>query len=117
MNATKNENDTHSAGSWKVGRCNTYEHAIWAEDEQGESVLIAASIGPHFLPQEIAPNARLMAAAPDMLEALRLVDPMGDLSIARDIKGALATQAERDAFDRIIAAVRAAIARATGGRE
>ncbi len=58
-------------------------------------------------------HARLMASAPELLAALKAVDPFGDLGPAKAMKAGL-TNVERASFDGIIERVRAAIAKAEG---
>lgn len=60
-------------------------------------------------------NARLIAAAPDMLEALQPLAAMGDASVRKAILAALRPH-ERDSFITATDNARAAIAKATGGQ-
>ena len=57
-------------------------------------------------------NARLIAAAPDLLAALEAFLPFGDNAVARMIKATL-TPSEGVAFDQLLSEARAAIAKAT----
>jgi len=56
-------------------------------------------------------DATLIEAAPKLLAALKRVEPLGDVSVFRDIVKALRPH-EREAFHDIIADVRAALAAA-----
>lgn len=60
-------------------------------------------------------DARLIAAAPELLAALEKLVPLGDLGVRADVLSVLKV-AERRSFDAGIALARAAIAKARGGK-
>ncbi len=98
----------HTPGPWSARKAAHGPIDILAAD--GRDIVTLYGGGVDEAP---ADNARLIAAAPELLEALRKVEPLGDVSLYRDILKALRPH-ERDAFHDIIAGVRAAIAKAEG---
>lgn len=61
----------HTAGHWKVGN----DECIRITDEDGHQIAIATHLHGFFRrnPEEVHSNARLIAAAPDLLEACKVM--------------------------------------------
>lgn len=97
----------HTPGPWKVyERVSNHDSDSWIKGPDGEQ--IASGIGHEDEPQQLA-NARLIAAAPELLEALQDLVGWGGLATLLDegirasVKG-----------DRVWVNARAVIAKATG---
>lgn len=107
MNSTKNHNETenqiasHTPGPWRAISLN-----VW-DDNGGERKICNCDVGPLHGYAEDEANARLIAAAPELLEALQQAEKR------------LAKYHERDplnaGLDNTLGWVRAAIAKAQGG--
>lgn len=103
----------HTAGPWKLDP--RMPNAVFAADGTGSKV--AATTAGHVFPErsseEAAANARLIAAAPELLEALvdlaSLTERMATLHPSRDFREVLHDPAG------LALRIRAAIARAEGG--
>jgi hypothetical protein len=89
----------HTPGPWAVGSYCMTAHVIYADNGEGEQ--IAAASRSAFPDSESDANARLIAAAPDLLAVLKQV---------RDF------WAGGDAPDDLTNAIHAAIARARGSK-
>jgi len=97
----------HTPGPWRVH--STADGLVMADDKDTRIAATFAVPGDIF---GVA-NARLIAAAPDLLEALRPLDAMGDAGLSKVILAALRPH-ERESFLAAVSAARAAIAKATG---
>jgi hypothetical protein len=71
----------HTPGPWKIdplsygpsgkwNPCNRKNIRIFAPDASGTGFIMTECVGPENIPQEQHANARLIAAAPELLEAL-----------------------------------------------
>lgn len=109
MSKTEADRHPHTPGPWAV------------RGTEGTSVYLLHNYGfsatgwmtHNVSTAQARADASLIAAAPDLLEALRKVEPLGDASVSADLRKALRPH-EVAAFDEIIAAVRAAITKAEG---
>ena len=64
----------HTSGPWWIGENENFTKAILADAGRPKGLVIAFPVaGREFGPGEADDNARLLAAAPDLLEALRAV--------------------------------------------
>ena len=100
----------HTPGPWKVDsppRTVTFEPAFAVNGDYGPPLAFVLGSDDH---PEVRANARLIAAAPDLLEALEAALPWIDLARGSDLN----TDASHEAIDRIEAQARAAIAKAKG---
>lgn len=112
---------THTPGPWAVSKrgCDQFQtHAIIeaANDFPRVAVICSgesANDPPHFSRDEAEANARLIAAAPEMLAALKRLCSDPATYDASDIR--ICCDSHSDAIARMIAA-RAAIAKAEGAQ-
>jgi len=95
---TETRTDAHTPGPWRV-IAQRHTEDIWTDESHG-SVKVAECAG-----MDKSANARLMAAAPDLLEALRELE----LRTSQFIDGTLVTFPAA-----LLPQVRATIAHATG---
>jgi len=103
----------HTPGPWNLNCLETVRHTIHAH--RGHVATVARGTMNEVAPDEIEANARLIAAAPDLLEKLAaLADYLDEV----DVQNSLAcgpAGLERAAALQFIA--RHAIAKATGGTQ
>jgi hypothetical protein len=108
--------NTHTPGSWTASIAPSTSGRGY--DISRDGVRIASTPGWHpddARASDEASNARLIAAAPELLAALRPLAAMGDASLRGAILAALRPH-ERDSFIAATDNARAAIAKATGGQ-
>ena len=102
----------HTPGPWQQHDSDYCPQEIWGsldgplDDGQIRGVLVCTVEDN----DQLHSNARLIAAAPDMREALQVLCNLGDASIAADIRKALRPH-EVASFDEAILKGRAAIAK------
>ena len=83
---------THTPAPWKLA-CESYnDHEAFVIEAEGRTICWTASSldeeGSETITEEDTANARLIAAAPQMLEALRAaLEAMGDTYDVRDAEG------------------------------
>lgn len=96
-------------GPWVAGEADEFgDHNI---TRAGEVLAIAAVVSNMRAPGEVEANARLIAAAPELLASvIELLEPLERASAALAEQGKFLNDAGESAFDR----ARAAIAKATG---
>ena len=97
-------NTKHTPGPWHVGK-RFPAGAIY--DAKGGEVCGFSNL---LHPAEIAANARLIAAAPDLADALRVI-----IKQAETTRLAFPNAAGRDDWQQVILIARAALAKAEGG--
>ena len=66
------KNTKHTPAPWKIQSPKMTEQRLWLIGEDG----VIAKIGGVKSPEEIEANARLIAAAPELLEALQMMVAM-----------------------------------------
>lgn len=100
----------HTAGPWelRVNGMGGLDSLIYP---QGEDSPVAAVTGYYANAGQMLPNARLIAAAPELLEALQAV--LRSFPTDGDMRAAGWEQAEIDLACRDYEAARAAVAKAT----
>ena len=91
-------NTQHTPGPWRIGDAG---FTVFGPPKPG-------ALAETIAPVKSRANARLIAAAPDMLEACRLFIAYDDAAFDYDNAAAI--------YDKARAAARAAIAKATGGQ-
>jgi len=101
---------SHTPGLWKARKSGMYgEFGIFAADDEIASVNICDGYDePKQFPAEA--NARLIAAAPDLLAALERAEPLLEITSRRRKEAGI----EGPALDTVIAMARAAISKARG---
>ena len=95
----------HTEGSWHIGLAAT-ERAVYGK--YGEHI---ATLPDMLASDEVTANARLIAAAPELLEALNVIARASERS--EKLFGGSMSEVTR-VFENITRVARAAIARATG---
>lgn len=111
----------HTPGPWKVGGATEWDAEYGGDADAYSTQPISADgfetvcivVGLNDEDAKFDANTRLIAAAPELLAALKAVDPFGDLQPAKAMKAGL-SKGEQASFDEIIEKVRAAIAKAEG---
>lgn len=101
----ENKTQTHTPGPWRMGK-RAYDRAIYGQ--QGAEV--ASMLDLFHTPAESLANARLIAAAPDLLESLIYIEAV--CKAKAGAKNAAVDMADLREFASI---ARLAIARAEGG--
>lgn len=101
----------HTPGPWFTYDNRDLNDAIWIGPERFVSVA-EVRMGADDVPGDLEANARLIAAAPALLEALK--GAIGALEFSRDYHTDLGNEEQAYCQDRLDAALRA-IAQATGG--
>lgn len=96
---------THTPGPWRVGPRD--DHRAEIRVFGGPGLPVAAADAAHILVTEAHANARLIAAAPDMLAVLELWEN------AEQCRAYIPDREKAD-WDRIMALTRDAIRKATG---
>lgn len=79
----------------------------------GDPIAVVCDFNRYDRNAEQEANARLIAAAPELLAACKAAAVLGELGIASTIKVALRVH-ERGSFDRLMDTLRGAIAKAEG---
>lgn len=98
--------ETHTAGPWYADEGTDGAFDICVDNNARGRFMVICSRGPHSnFPEETRANGRLIAAAPDLLEALKLV-------MHEVVESGNDTQ--QFGWGKANAAARAAIAKATG---
>ena len=102
------ENKTqHTPGPWRMGK-RAYDRAIYGQ--QGAEV--ASMLDLFHTPAESLANARLIAAAPDLLEALSYIE-----AVCRAKGGSINSTVDLADCREFASIARAAIAKAEGGSQ
>jgi len=97
-------------GPWRAEPADMFgDHNIVLAKGDDDSRAIAAVVSNMRDPQEVAANARLIAAAPDMLAALE--------ALVEGVDRLLGKPEPYECDDGALAAARAAILKATGGQQ
>jgi hypothetical protein len=100
-------NTKHTPGPWKAEGWNE----IVVNSAQGYTLALAPSGSKSSSLEEIRANARLIAAAPDLSDALRVIVRQAELT-----RLAFPNAAGRDDWKQVILIARAAIAKAEGNQ-
>lgn len=112
----------HTPGPWRLGRASGMEFVIMSEGKHNgiaHDSPVCEMLSPYRGHSDNrAANARLIEAAPDLLEALEAIIDYAESDIAdrRRLIDSDEAAAEVEAAERNMAAARAAIARAGGGK-
>lgn len=97
-------NTKHTPGPWAITRYSTSDGQLRIVTDDNQALPLASvNYGDGITMKTTAANARLIAAAPDLLEALKKVLAFAEAPVSMSAD-----------HDGILAEVRAAIAKATG---
>lgn len=100
---------SHTPGPWSIDAGDI--RAPYPNHPPGISVARMTCFGAHDVHMAKDANARLIAAAPELLEALYGITTF----LEADMKGFCAKELRATSTDRLLETARAAIAKATGG--
>lgn len=109
MNSNSTTTATHTPGPWKVYHPISTAESLGIDAASGESVVVWGERHEGIIGERREANARLIAAAPELLEALRFCIPALEWSVANSPSAVRRSSARSD-----LEIARAAIAKATG---